>query len=102
MVFESTIAKANLIGLRGDQPAPDGVALGPDGFAFVVKAPAELVHHDAEGDRVEARDDAAIEFRRARVDRDGMKTFRIAHRLGALLRAAPRASCRRCKACRER
>ena len=71
-------AVSNLSRLAGDQRSPDRVALGPDVFAFVVKSPRVPVHHDAERDDVEPRHDAAVKFRRARIDGNRMKTFRIA------------------------
>ena len=54
-----------------------------------------LVHDDAEHDAVEPGDDAAIEFRCARVDCHGMALGRITDRLDAsieqnLEQAAPR------------
>ena len=70
----------DLVGLGGDQPAPDRVALRPDVLALVVEALRVLVDDDAEHDAVEAGDDAAVEFRRAGVDRDRMALRRIADR----------------------
>lgn len=61
----------DLIGLCGDKPAPDRVALWPDILAFVLEPLAPVVHHDGEGHTVEPRDDAAVEFRRAPVDAAG-------------------------------
>ena len=68
----------DLIGLGGDQPAPDRVALRPDILALVVKALGMLVDDDAEYDRVVAGDDAAVELRRAGIDRNRMALGGIA------------------------
>ena len=68
----------DLVRLLRDEPAPDRVALRPDILALVVEALGVLVDDDAEDDAVEPGDDAAVEFRRARVDRDGVALRRIA------------------------
>jgi hypothetical protein len=39
---------AHLPGLQGHQPAPDGVALGPEVLALVVEAMAVAVDHNAQ------------------------------------------------------
>ena len=75
----------DLVGLGGDQPAPDRVALRPDVLALVVEALGVLVDDDAEHHRVVAGDDAAVEFRRAGVDRDRMALRGIADVLHALV-----------------
>ena len=72
-------------GLAGDQRPPDRVALGPDFLALVVKSPRVPVHNNAERDDVEPGHDAAVKFRRARIDGDGVKTFRIADGLRPVL-----------------
>ena len=68
----------DLVRLRRDQPAPDRVALRPDVLALVVEALRVLVDDDAEDHAVVPRDDAAVVFRRARVDRDRVALGRIA------------------------
>ena len=70
----------DLVLLLRDQPAPDRVALGPDVLALVIEPLGRLVHHDAERHAVEPGADAAIEFRRAGVDGDGVALRRIADR----------------------
>ena len=75
----------DLVGLRGHQPAPDRVALRPDVLALVIEALGVLVDDDAEHHRVVPRDDAAVEFRRAGVDRDRMALGGIADVLHALV-----------------
>ena len=82
-VFASTRQYATLSGLPRDECAPARVALGPQVFAFVREPLAELIDDDAERDAVEPRDDAAVELRRARIDRDRMAGSRIADRLRA-------------------
>ena len=74
----------DLAGLRRDQPAPDCIALRPDVLALVIEALRIPVDDDAEHHRVMARDDAAVEFRRARVDRHRMALRGIADFLHAL------------------
>ena len=78
----------DLVGLGGDQAAPDRVALRPDILALVVEAQGVLVDDDAEHHAIEPRDDAAVEFRRARVDRDRVALRGIADLLHALGPAA--------------
>src|SRR5439155_1103586 len=68
----------DLAGLLGHEAAPDGVALGPEIFSLVVEARAVAVHHDAERHRIDPRDDAAVELRRASVDRDRVALPRVA------------------------
>ena len=75
----------NLLRLLGHQTSPNGIALGPNILAFIIKAPACAIDHDAKGDGVQARDDSTVEFRRAGVDRDGVTLSRIANRRGTLL-----------------
>ena len=74
----------DLVGLSCDQPAPDRVALRPDILALVVEALGVLVDDDAEHHRVMPSDDAAVEFRRAGVDRDRVALGGIADFLHAL------------------
>ena len=74
----------DLVGLRRHQPAPDRVALRPDVLALVVKTLRVLVDDDAEHHRIVPRDDAAVEFRRAGVDRHRMALRGIADVLHAL------------------
>ena len=68
----------DLARLLRHQPAPDGVALGPEILALVIEAPALLIDHDAERHAVDAGDDPAVELGRAPVDRDGVALLRIA------------------------
>ena len=75
----------DLVRLLRHQPPPDRVALRPDLLALVVEALRVLVHHDAEHHAVEPRDDAAVVFRRARVDRDRVALGRIAGLLHAAI-----------------
>ena len=74
----------DLVGLGRHQPAPDRVALRPDVLALVIEALGVLVDDDAEHDRVVPGDDAAVEFRRAGVDRDRMALGGVADVLHAL------------------
>src|SRR6185437_16600435 len=53
-------------------------ALGPGVLALVVEALRLAVDHDAEDDAVETRGDAAVELRRARVNRHRMTLRRVA------------------------
>ena len=71
-----------------DEFPPDRVTLRPEILALVVKAFNLFVDDDAERHAVQPRNDAAVEFRRARVQRYGVTTTRVAHRLGALRREA--------------
>ena len=73
----------DLTGLLGDETPPDSVALGPQIFAFVVEALAVLIHHNAERHRIQARDDAAVELRRAAVDGHRVALASIANRFRA-------------------
>ncbi len=75
----------DLVRLRRHQAAPDRIALRPDVLALVVEALGVLVDDDAEHDAVEPRDDAAVEFRRAGVDRHRMALGGIADVLHALV-----------------
>ena len=75
--------EGELIRLLRDQPAPDRISLRPEVLAFVVEALRLRVHGDAERDAVDARDDAAVEARRAGIDGDRMALGRIAGGLGA-------------------
>src|SRR5438874_2160150 len=59
---------SDLAGLLGNEPAPDGVSLGPEVLSLVVEADRVLVDDDAEGDGVDARDDPAVELGSAAVD----------------------------------
>ena len=52
----------DLPGLLGYEATPDGVALGPDFLAFIVKTLAVSVNGNAERHAVETRADAAIKF----------------------------------------
>ena len=76
---------ADLARLLRHQPAPDGVALGPEILPLVIEALALLVDHDAERHAVDAGDDAAVEPGRAPVDRDGVALRRIADLAGAAI-----------------
>ncbi len=75
----------DLVGLLRDQAAPDGIALRPDILALVVETVAVAVDHDAVGHAVQTRRDAAVELRRARVQRHGVALRRIADRRHALV-----------------
>ena len=75
----------DLIGLRCNQPAPDGVALGPDILAFVIEPVPVLVHYDAEHDAIEPGNDAAVVFRGTRVDCYRVTLRRVADFLYALV-----------------
>ena len=76
--------KPALPGLLGHQPAPDGVALGPEVFALVIKALGLLVHHNAQRHAVHARANAAVVKRRARVNRHAVALVGRADGVGAL------------------
>ena len=68
----------DLVRLEGDQPAPDGIALGPEVFAFVIEAPAIAIDDDAQRHAVDPGADAAVIERRARIDRHRMALRRVA------------------------
>ena len=74
----------DLVGLGRHQPSPDGVAFRPDILALVVEALGVLVDDNAEHHGIMPGDDAAVEFRRARIDRDRMTLRGIADFLHAL------------------
>ena len=74
-----------MIRLPRNEPAPDRVALRPEVFALVVEALDFFIDDDAERHAVEARHDAAIELRRARVERHGVAAARIADRFRAVV-----------------
>ncbi len=75
----------DLVGLGCHQPPPDRVAFRPDVLALVVEALGVLVDDDAEHHGIMPRDDAAVEFGSARVDRDRVTLRGIADFLNALL-----------------
>src|SRR6202521_1526810 len=79
----------DLIGLRGHEPAPDRVALGPEVEALVVEALRILVDDDAERHAIDAGADAAVELRRAGVDRNAMTLGRIADGFRAAVEEDP-------------
>ena len=68
----------------GHQSAPDGIALGPEVFALVVKAFGIFVDHDAQRHAIDPRADAAVVQRCARVDGDAVTLRRVANGVGAL------------------
>ena len=70
--------------MLGHQPAPDGVALGPEVFALVIKALGLLVHHNAQRHAVHTRANAAVIQRRARVNRHTVALVRRADGVCAL------------------
>ena len=72
----------NLIGLLRDETSPDRVALRPEILAFVIKPPTVFVDDDPERYAVEARHDAPVELRGARIDGDGVELRRIAGPVG--------------------
>ena len=76
---------ADLAGLPGHQPPPDGVALGPEVLALVVEALRVAVDDDAQRHRVDAGDDAAVVARAARVDGHAVALRRVAHAPRALV-----------------
>ena len=55
---------ADLPGLVGDQPAPDGIAFGPEIFSFIVKTVGIAVDHYPQRHAVDAGTDPAIVERR--------------------------------------
>src|SRR5690606_19405704 len=73
----------DLARLHGRQPAPDGVALGPEVLAFVVEAARLAVDHHPQRYAVDAGTDAAVVERRARIDGHAMRLGRIADGVGA-------------------
>lgn len=75
----------DLAGLRRNEPAPNRVASRPRIFTHIVKTLRVPVHDDAEDHAVKARDDAAVELRRAGVNRDGVALSRIADGLDPAL-----------------
>src|SRR3970040_567026 len=75
----------DLLRLIGDELSPDRVTLRPEVFALVVEAFDVFVDDDAKRRAVEARHDAAVELRRARIERYGVATARIADWFRAVL-----------------
>src|SRR6185312_16535745 len=73
----------DLARLARDEAAPDGVALGPEILALIVKALALLVYHHAQRNAVDARADAAVIQRRAGIDRDHVRLGRVTDAIGA-------------------
>jgi hypothetical protein len=69
--------------LQSHQPAPDGIALGPEVLAFVVEAHRLAIEHDTERDAVDPGHDTAVVQRRASVDRHAMRLRRVANDIGA-------------------
>src|SRR3546814_15145270 len=76
---------ADLVGLTGDEAAPDSVALRPEVLAFVVEALGMGVHHDAERDAVDASADAAVVLRRPALDGDRVALLRNGHMVDTLV-----------------
>lgn len=64
--------------LVGDQPAPDGIAFGPEIFPFIIKAPGVAVDDHPQRHAVHARADPAIVERRPGVNGDAVGLRRIA------------------------
>ena len=64
------------------QAAPDGIALGPEVFALVVKTLRFTVHHHAERDAVQPGADAAVVQRRTGVDGHHVGLCRVTDRIG--------------------
>src|SRR5687767_2483727 len=75
----------DLIRLVRNQTAPNRVALRPEVFAFVIKAFHISIDYDPERRAVEAGYDAAVELRRACIERHGMTAALIADRFSAVL-----------------
>ena len=75
----------NLPRLLRHQAAPDGVALGPEVFALVVEAFAVAVDHHAQRHAVDARADAAVVQRRARVNGHHVGLRGVANAVGAVV-----------------
>ncbi len=69
---------ADLVGLAGDQPSPDGIALRPEVLAFVIEAFGVRVDDDAKRDRIDAGGNAAVPLRRAGIDGDHVPLRRVA------------------------
>jgi len=67
-----------LVAAARDELAPDRVALRPHVLTLVVEPRGVTIDDDAERHAVEPRDDAAVELRRAAVDRDGVALARVA------------------------
>ena len=65
------------------QAAPDGIALGPEIFAFVVKAAALPVDHHAQRDAVDAGADTAVIERCAGVNGHHVRLGGVADHVGA-------------------
>src|SRR5713101_3951425 len=77
--FRIHSAKCRLFRLRGDQASRAGVSLRPDVFSFVRESTALLIDDNPKRNRVEPCNNAAVKFRRARVHRNSVKSFRIAN-----------------------
>src|SRR5258706_1506544 len=73
-------AKCQLPRLPRDQSSPDGISFWPDILSLVIKTATLLIDDDSKRNRVQPRDDSAVEFRRASVHRNGVKSFRVANR----------------------
>ena len=67
-----------MTGLLRHQAAPNGVALGPKIFAFVVKTFGIFVHHHAQRHTVDAGANAAVVQRCARIDGHHVRLGRVA------------------------
>lgn len=76
---------SDLPGLVGNQSSPDGIALRPEIFAFVVEALGIAVHHDAQRDAINACADAAVVERCARIDGDHVRLGGIAQGVGMMI-----------------
>ena len=79
---------ADLVGLSGNEPSPDGIALRPEILALVIKPLGVTVQDNAERHPVDAAGDAAVIFRGAGIDRHRMALVERTDRLHALIEQA--------------
>jgi hypothetical protein len=73
----NTFAKGVPSVLLGYPAAPDGVALRPQVFTFVVKALGPAVNGDPERDRIKAGDNAAVETGGPGINGNGVETLLV-------------------------
>ena len=54
--------------LQGHESTPNGITLGPEILAFVIKALGKFIHHDAKGDAINSGANAAVVGRRSSIN----------------------------------
>ena len=76
---------ANLPGLLGHQTTPNGIALGPKVFAFVVETLGVFVHHHTQGHTVNPRANAAVIERCTCINGHHVRLCWVANLISALV-----------------